>query len=148
MDFYSLWFPSRYPFQQDRKRSCYFDLARIVNPTLKVQYIPRVPHYLSPLWNWERPTPSPASECETPPPPPPPRTKSGEHARLRLRGWGSPSSDDCPSLATVLPGKHAWACWRFHCKSCLDWWSSCEESLNPSLGLIKMRNKFWKIDTK
>ncbi len=45
------------------------------------------------------PTPSPASECV----PPPPQPKEGEHTRLRVRGWGSPNSDDWrKSLALYL----------------------------------------------
>jgi hypothetical protein len=35
--------------------------------------------------------------------PPPPQPKEGEHTRLRVRGWGSPNSDDWrKSLALYL----------------------------------------------
>jgi hypothetical protein len=48
--------------------------------------------------NWDSPSPSHASECATPP-----RTGGvGGHARLRVRGWGSPNSDDLRSLALCL----------------------------------------------
>jgi hypothetical protein len=42
---------------------------------------------MSPRRNWDSPTPSLASECA-----PPPGTKG--HTCLRMRGWGSPNSDD------------------------------------------------------
>ncbi len=54
-------------------------------------YIPRVPQCLSPRPNWDSPTPSPASDCASP------RNQRGGvrgHTRLRVRGWGSPNSDD------------------------------------------------------
>jgi hypothetical protein len=50
-------------------------------------YIYRVQQYLSPRRNWDSPTPSLASECA-----PLPGTKG--HTRLRMRGCGSPNSDD------------------------------------------------------
>ncbi len=43
---------------------------------------------MSPRWNWDSPTPSLASECA-----PPPEQKGGP-TRVRVRGWGSPNSDD------------------------------------------------------
>jgi hypothetical protein len=42
---------------------------------------------MSPCRNEDSPNPSLASEC-------PPRTGGGGHTRLRVRGWGSPNSDD------------------------------------------------------
>jgi hypothetical protein len=53
-------------------------------------YIPRVPQWLSPRWNWD---PHPLSRkrvCF------PSGTKGGGgfQTRLRVRGWGSPNSDD------------------------------------------------------
>ncbi len=50
---------------------------------------------MSPRRPWDSPNPSPASECALPLP----RVGSmgGEavrHTRLRLKGWGSPNSDD------------------------------------------------------
>jgi hypothetical protein len=56
----------------------------------KYLYKYRVPQCMSPRWNWDSPTPSLASECS----PPPGTNGSGRHTRLRLRGWGSPNSDD------------------------------------------------------
>jgi hypothetical protein len=44
---------------------------------------------MSPRRNWDSPNPSLASECA-----PPPRTGGGGHTRLRVRGWGSPNSDE------------------------------------------------------
>jgi hypothetical protein len=42
-----------------------------------------------------------ASECD--PPPPPDQRVEGQTARLRLRGWGSPNSDDfVPTLPCLL----------------------------------------------
>ncbi len=41
---------------------------------------------MSPRRHWDSPNPYLASECA-----PPPRTG---HTRLRVRGWGSPNSDD------------------------------------------------------
>jgi hypothetical protein len=56
---------------------------------------------MSPRWNWDSPTPSLTSECA-----PTPGTKGlggGGHTRLRVRGWGSPNSDDWrKSLALCL----------------------------------------------
>jgi hypothetical protein len=50
-------------------------------------YIYRVPQCMSPRRNWDSPTPS--RVC------PSPRHQIWEgHPRLRVRGWGSPSSDD------------------------------------------------------
>ncbi len=51
----------------------------------------RVPQCMSPRRNWDSPNPSSASECA---PPPPPNLRVGGHTRLRMRGWGSPYSDD------------------------------------------------------
>jgi hypothetical protein len=62
----------------------------------KYVYI-RVPQCMSPCRNWY--DPSLASECA----PPPPRTKGWGAHSLRLRGWGSPNSDDWrKSLALCL----------------------------------------------
>ncbi len=48
--------------------------------------------------NWDSPNPTPASECALPPGP-----KGGAHTRLRVRGWGSPNSNDWrKSLALCL----------------------------------------------
>ncbi len=47
---------------------------------------------MSPRRNWDSPTPSLASECD--PPPAEPGARGGGHARLRVRGWGSPNADD------------------------------------------------------
>jgi hypothetical protein len=53
---------------------------------------------MSPRRNRDSPTPSLASECA-----PPPGTKRGGHTLLRVRGWGSPGSDDWrKSLALCL----------------------------------------------
>ncbi len=51
---------------------------------------------MSPRRNWDSPTPSLATECG-----PPPGTKRGEDSRLRVRGWGSPNSDDWRKLPTL-----------------------------------------------
>ncbi len=60
-------------------------------------YIPRVPQCMSPRRNWDSPTPSPASKGASPP------NQGGGHIRLRVRGWGSPNSDDWnKSLALCL----------------------------------------------
>ncbi len=54
----------------------------------------------SELGNWDSPNPSLASECT---PPPAPVAKGWGHTRLRVRGWGSPNSDDWrKSLALCL----------------------------------------------
>ncbi len=42
------------------------------------------------IWTLPAPTPSLASECA----PPHGTKRGGGHSRLRLRGWGSPNSDD------------------------------------------------------
>ncbi len=53
---------------------------------------------MSPRRNWDSPNPSLASKCA-----PSPRTGRGGHTRLRVRGWGSPNSDDSrKSLALCL----------------------------------------------
>ncbi len=53
-------------------------------------------YHMFPRRNWDSPNPSPAS-------PPEPKVGGGEHTRLRVRGWRSPSSDDCrKSLALCL----------------------------------------------
>ncbi len=44
---------------------------------------------MSPSRNWDSSTPSSVSDCA-----PPPGSKGGGHTRLRVRGWGSPNSDD------------------------------------------------------
>ncbi len=63
---------------------------------LKVQqrsqkaHLYRVPQCMPPRRNWDSPKPSLNSDCA-----PPPGTKGGGgHTRLRVRGWGSPNSDD------------------------------------------------------
>jgi hypothetical protein len=64
--------------------------------TAQSTYIHRVPQ--SSRQNWDSPNPSPASGCA-----PPPKPKGGGHTRLRVRGWGSPNSDDWrKSLALCL----------------------------------------------
>ncbi len=40
-------------------------------------------------WNWDSPTPLAAGECA-----PPPYGTGGGHTRLRLKGWGSPNSNE------------------------------------------------------
>jgi hypothetical protein len=50
---------------------------------------------MSPRRNWESPDPSLASECA-----PPPGTKEREHSRVR--GWGSPNSDDWRKALCLL----------------------------------------------
>ncbi len=52
---------------------------------------PRLSKCLSRRWNWYHPPPSPASECA-----PGTKGRGGLHtrSRLRVRGWGSPNSDD------------------------------------------------------
>jgi hypothetical protein len=42
-------------------------------------------------WNWDSPSPTPfaAGECA-----PPPFGTGGGHTRLRLKGWGSPNSNE------------------------------------------------------
>jgi hypothetical protein len=40
-------------------------------------------------WNWDSPTPVAAGECA-----PPPFGTGGGHTRLRLKGWGSPNSNE------------------------------------------------------
>jgi hypothetical protein len=40
-------------------------------------------------WNWDSPTPLAAGECA-----PPPFGPGGGHTRLRLKGWGSPNSNE------------------------------------------------------
>ncbi len=62
-------------------------------------YIYRAPQCMSPRRNWDSPNSSPASECA----PPLPDQRVGGRTRLRLRGWGSPNSDDWrKSLALCL----------------------------------------------
>jgi hypothetical protein len=41
-------------------------------------------------WNWDSPTPLAAGECA----PPHPSVRGGGHTRLRLKGWGSPISNE------------------------------------------------------
>ncbi len=45
---------------------------------------------MSPRWNWDSPTPLAASECALTP-----DQRVVGHTRLRLKGWGSPNSNDC-----------------------------------------------------
>jgi hypothetical protein len=69
---------------------------------------------MSPRRIWDSPNPSLASECA-----PPPEPGGGGHTRLRVRGWGSPNSDNwrkslvlcllCDGnirLASVICGSH------------------------------------------
>ncbi len=44
---------------------------------------------MPPRWNWDSPAPLAASECALPP-----DQRVGGHTRLRLKGWGSPNSND------------------------------------------------------
>ncbi len=55
-------------------------------------YIYRASQCMSPRWNWDSPTPLAASECALPPGPK--GGGPGGHTRLRLKGWGSPNSND------------------------------------------------------
>jgi hypothetical protein len=57
--------------------------------TSQSTYIYRAPQYMSPRWNWDSPTPLAASECALPA-----YQRVGGHTRLRLKGWGSPNSND------------------------------------------------------
>jgi hypothetical protein len=41
-------------------------------------------------WNWDSPTPLAAGKCA----PPPTLWYGGEHTRWRLKGWGSPNSNE------------------------------------------------------
>jgi hypothetical protein len=50
-----------------------------------------------PRRNWDLPTSSPASECAPLPEP----KGGGGHTRLRVRGWGSPNSDDWRTSLTL-----------------------------------------------
>ncbi len=55
---------------------------------------------MSPPRNWESPNPSLASDCAIPPEP---GGGGGHTRRLRVRGWGSPNSDEQrKSLALCL----------------------------------------------
>jgi hypothetical protein len=47
----------------------------------------RVPQCLSPRRNWDPPPPLPQASVS-------PGNPRGEHTRLRVRGWGSPNSED------------------------------------------------------
>ncbi len=55
---------------------------------------------MSPRWNWDSPTPLAAGECALPPRPKvggahsPAAKGVGGHTRLRLKGWGSPNSNN------------------------------------------------------
>jgi hypothetical protein len=51
--------------------------------------IPRVPQCMSSHWNWGPPLPLPPANVD-----PSPVNQRGGDARLRVRGWGSPNSDD------------------------------------------------------
>jgi hypothetical protein len=53
---------------------------------------------MSPRRNWDSPTHSLASECA-----PPPGNKGGGHTRLRVRGWGSPNSNEWSKRLSTLP---------------------------------------------
>jgi hypothetical protein len=45
---------------------------------------------ISSRWNWDSPTALAAGECATPHP----LVRGGGHNRLRLKGWGSPNSNE------------------------------------------------------
>ncbi len=71
--------------------------------------IDRVPQCVSPRQNWD---PPPLSRKQVCPPPPPESKGGGGHTRLRVRGWGSPNSDDWRKswalcLYSVLPFKQS-----------------------------------------
>jgi hypothetical protein len=64
---------------------------------------------MSPRRNWDSPNPSPARECA-----PTPGIKGRRHTRLRVKGWGSPNSDDWrKSLALCLLCAHPYSSNRF-----------------------------------
>jgi hypothetical protein len=70
-----------------------FDFASKVRvPDTPCHKVHKYKEYLSVqyvlCWNWYSPTPSLARECA-----PPPRTRGGTRSP-RVRGWGSPNSDD------------------------------------------------------
>jgi hypothetical protein len=66
-----------------------------LRPTSQSTYIPRVPQCLSPRLSWD--SLSHKRVC------PSSRNQRGVHSRLRVRGWGSPCSDDWKkSLALCL----------------------------------------------
>jgi len=66
--------------------------------TSQSTYIYRAPQCMSPCRNWDSPTPLAAGECSLPP-----DQRVGGHTSLRLKGWGSPNSDDWrKSLALCL----------------------------------------------
>jgi hypothetical protein len=78
-----------------RKSSCFANLNDDIHSLLLVKqglftkfYIYRAPQCISSRRNWDSPNPSPASEYA------PPDQRVGGHTCLRLRGWGSPNSDD------------------------------------------------------
>jgi hypothetical protein len=62
-------------------------------------YIPRVPQFLSSRPNWD-PSPPPLSQASMSPPR---NQRRGGHTRLRVRGWGSPNSDDYSVETTLGP---------------------------------------------
>ncbi len=69
-----------------------------VYPRSQSTYIYRAPQCMFPRRNWASPNPSPASKCALPP-----TKRWGGHTRRRLKGWGSPNSDDWrKSLALCL----------------------------------------------
>ncbi len=52
-------------------------------------YIYRAPQCMSPRWNWDSPPLQPQASV-----PSPPDQRVGGHTRLRLKGWGSPNSNN------------------------------------------------------
>ncbi len=81
-----------------------FAAATFPQPQSTYKY--RAPQYMSPRRNWNSPTPLAASECALPP-----GQRVGGHTRLRLKGWGSPNSNDWrKSLALCLLCALNWQC--------------------------------------
>ncbi len=69
-----------------------------ISPT-KYVYVKGTTECMSPRRNWDSPNPSLAGEYA----PRSPQNREGGHTRLRVRGWGSPNSDDWrKSLALCL----------------------------------------------
>ncbi len=85
----------------------------------------RVPQCMSPRWNWDSPTPSLASElCPSPPEP----KMGGGHIRLRVRGWGSPNSDEWRKSLALNFKKKA---------SCVTLYSKCVSESSTLKGVWK-----------
>jgi hypothetical protein len=85
-----------------------------------------------------RTAPPPLPQASAPPPPQP---RGGGHARLRVREWGSPNSDDCrKSLALCLlcgtffltlppPPPPSWLAHSVYSIRCLPLWQTSFHSL-------------------